>query len=199
LRFPRGAPAVLLLLDLSESLNAIAPGSKHSGLAVARTASALLARSLARIAPDFAIHGFSSNGRHDVEYCRLKDFGHAYDTRAKAALAGMRAGRSTRLGAALRHAGAVLGQRRATRKLILVVTDGEPSDVDVHDESYLVFDAKQASAANRARGITSFCVGLDPKAEPQIQRIFGAHHYLLLEKMEALPQQLSRLYLKLSA
>ena len=198
-RFRLEPPALLLLLDLSQSLNAVPRGADTTLLEVARTASALLATSLRNAAPDLAIHGFSSNGRHDVGYRRFKDFDQPFDDRARARLAGMSANLSTRLGTALRHAGQTLAARNARRKLLLVVTDGEPSDIDVHDPQYLIFDAKQATIENRRQGVSSFCVGLDAGAEQSIERIFGAGNYALLTQLEALPRRLAQLYVRLSA
>jgi nitric oxide reductase activation protein len=188
-----------LLLDLSESLNAAPTNAATPLLELAQSASALLATSLASVAGDLAIHGFSSNGRHEVGYYRFKDFDEPYDDRARARLAGMRANLSTRLGTALRHSGQALAMRHAPRKLLLVVTDGEPSDIDVHDPKYLLFDAKQATICNRRLGITSYCIGLDPNAEATVKRIFGAGNYSLLDRIESLPERLALLYPRLSA
>jgi nitric oxide reductase activation protein len=197
-RFQLEPPALLLLIDLSESLNGTPAGASTTVLELARSASGLLASTLAGVAIDLAIHGFSSNGRHDVGYYRFKDFDQPYDDGARACLAGMRANLSTRLGCALRHAGQVLGARAARRKLLLVVTDGELSDVDVHDSKYLLFDAKHATLRNRQQGVTSFCVGLDASAEASVRRVFGPGKYLLLDRLDELPQKLSQVYLRLS-
>jgi hypothetical protein len=197
-RFQRDPPALLLLLDCSESLNAIPVGVVSSVLEHARCASGLLARTLHGAAHDWAIHGFSSNGRNDVGYFRYKDFGEPYDERARSRLAGMRAGLSTRLGTALRHAGHVLNTRRARRKLLLVVSDGEPSDIDIHDSKYLLFDAKRATQTNRERGIASFCLGLDSGAESSVRCIFGNGNYVLTDRSAQLPEVLGRLYLRLA-
>ena len=198
-RFQLEPPALLLLLDLSESLNVVPPGANTTLLELAQSASALLATSLVGAVGDLAIHGFSSNGRHDVGYYRFKDFDEPYDALARARLAGMRAHLSTRLGTALRHAGQALAARSARRKLLLVVTDGEPSDIDVHDPQYLLFDAKQATFDNRRRGVTSYCVGLDAKAEERVTRIFGAAKYSLLDRLENLPERLAQVYGRLAA
>ena len=192
-------PALLLLLDLSESLNATLSRAGVTLLELARDAATLLASSLAAIASDVAIHGFSSNGRHEVGYYRFKDFDDPYDEQTLARLAGMRAHLSTRLGAALRHAGQVLLERKARRKLLLVLTDGEPSDIDVHDPKYLLLDAKQATNGNHRSGLVSFCLGLDATAERSVARIFGAGNYLLLTQLEELPRKLAAVYLRLSA
>ncbi|HEX3852399.1 MAG TPA: VWA domain-containing protein, partial [Polyangiaceae bacterium] len=191
-------PALLLLLDLSQSLNDTPAGASNALLELARDASGLLATTLSGVVRDWAIHGFSSNGRRDVGYYRFKDFDEPYDDRVRARLAGMCAQLSTRLGAALRHAGHSLQSRAASRKLLLIVTDGEPADVDVHDAKYLIFDAKHATEVNRQRGVTSFCVGLDPGSQNSVERIFGAGRYLLVDRLDGLPHRLSELFLRLA-
>lgn len=198
-RFRLEPPALLLLLDLSESLNAVLPNSRTALLELAQSAAALLATSLAKVTGELAIHGFSSNGRDDVGYYRFKDFDDPYDEHTLARLAGMRAHLSTRLGCALRHAGRALAERGARRKLLLVVTDGEPSDIDVHEPNYLLFDAKYATLGNRRLGLSSFCIGLDPNAKESVERIFGAGNFCLLEQLEKLPQRVAELYQRWSA
>ncbi len=198
-RVQQEPPVLLLLIDLSESLNRAARAHGTTLLELARNASVLLAGSLPSAAPDLAIHGFSSNGRHDVGYYRFKDFGEPYDALVHSRLAGMKASFSTRFGPALRHAGRVLHQRSARRKLLLLVTDGEPSDVDVYDPNYLVLDAKRATNQNRARGVQSFCIGLDSSAETSVTRIFGTGNWVMLEHLRRLPECLCEVYLRLSA
>lgn len=197
LRFQPEPPLLLVLLDLSQSSNAIPDGSPTSLLDLARDACLLLAASLGA-APGLAIHGFSSNGRHDVGYQRFKEFDELYGETVVARLAGMRASRSTRLGAAMRHAGSILHARSAARKILLVISDGEPSDIDVHDEQYLLWDAWHATKHNRKRGVTSFCLGLEPRAEASVQRIFGAGNYLLLRRAAHLADELGRLCCRLA-
>ena len=104
--------AVLLLLDLSQSTNDWVPSAGTTVLNLAREATALVAHAMDQLGDDFAIHGFDSNGRHDVEYYRFKDFETPYGEEAKARLAGMRGQLSTRMGTALRHAGHFLRSRR---------------------------------------------------------------------------------------
>ena len=164
----------------------------------ARCACALLASTVVGATRDFAIHGFSSNGRHDVGYFCFKDFDQPYDERARGRLAGMRAGLSTRLGTALRHAGHALRARRARRHLLLVISDGEPSDIDVHDTQYLLFDAKRATQQNRTHGITSYCLGLDSSRESSLRCIFGIGNYVQTDRLDQLPAVLGRLYLRLA-
>ncbi len=191
--------AVLLLLDLSQSTNDFVPSAGTTVLNLAREATALVADAMDKIGDRFAIHGFDSNGRHEVEYYRFKDFDDDYSEPARARLAGMTAQLSTRMGAALRHAGHFLRYRRAARKLILVVTDGEPHDIDVHDRKYLVFDAKHAVEEQTRYGVSTFCISLDKSADQYVSRIFGARNYLVLDHLRRLPEKLPLLYMRLTS
>ncbi|MCB1639021.1 MAG: nitric oxide reductase activation protein NorD, partial [Thiothrix sp.] len=136
--------AVLVLLDLSESTNEKMQGSDKTVLELTREAAALVATAIQGIGDPFAIHGFSSDGRHDVQYYRFKDFHEPFDEEARARLAGMSGQLSTRMGAAMRHAGQFLLKQPERRKLLLLVTDGEPADIDERDPQYLRLDARKA-------------------------------------------------------
>jgi hypothetical protein len=190
--------AVLVLLDLSQSTNDWVPSAGTSVLNLAREATALVAHAMDQLGDDFAIHGFDSNGRHEVEYYRFKDFDEPYGELARARLAGMRGQLSTRMGTALRHAGRFLRTRHCAHRLILLITDGEPHDIDVHDKQYLMFDAKRAVEDQRRHGVSTFCLSLDPAADQYVTRIFGARNYLVLDQLRRLPEKLPALYLRLT-
>ncbi|MBU2855872.1 MAG: VWA domain-containing protein [Acidithiobacillus ferrooxidans] len=190
--------SVLLLIDLSESTNDPVLGSDSTVLQLAREATVLLADALDKIGDPFAIHGFDSNGRHDVEYFRYKDFGAAYNDRAKARLAGMSGQLSTRMGAAIRHAGSILKRQPSNKKLLLVITDGEPADNDVRDPQYLRYDARKAVEDLTQAGIAPYCLSLDPRADQYVSRIFGAKNYVVLDHVQRLPEKLPLLYMGLT-
>jgi hypothetical protein len=189
---------LLLLLDLSESANDRISDSRSTLLELTRDASLLLAVVLERLGERFAVHGFSSNGRHEVGYTYFKNFEQPCDAIALDRIAGMSAGLSTRLGAALRHAGDTLADQPGERKLLLVLTDGQPSDIDVYDARYLAEDARIAVAELRSSGIRTFCMNLDPRGDTYAARIFGPAHYEVLEQVERLPEKLPRLVLALT-
>jgi len=191
--------AVLVLLDLSQSTNDWVPAAGTSVLTLAREATALVAHAMHDLGDSFAIHGFDSNGRHDVEYYRFKDFDEPYGEPARARLAGMRGQLSTRMGCALRHAGQFLRGRRVAHRLILLLTDGEPHDIDVHDKQYLVFDTKRAVEDQRRYGIATYCISLDPGADDYVSRIFGARNFMVLDQLRRLPEKLPALYLRLTS
>jgi len=115
-----------------------------------------------------------------------------------ARLAGLSSGLSTRLGTALRHAGRVIGQTRASRKLLIVLTDGEPSDIDVADTFDLIEDARRATMWLHNSGIDAYGVVLGPAGTPAASRIFGRGKTMVLHRVEDLPGRLSELYFRLA-
>ncbi len=186
--------AIVVLLDLSESTNEKLGDSEKPVIQLAREATALLSWAIDGVGDPFAIHGFASDGRHDVEYYRFKDFNDYYDDSVKAKLAGMQGGLSTRMGAALRHAASFLLRQPEQKKLILLVTDGEPADIDVRDPQYLRHDTKKAVEELAARGVRTFCLTLDPHADDYVSRIFGPKGYMVVDHVNRLPERLPMLY-----
>lgn len=190
--------STLLLLDLSQSTAERVRSAHRSVIEVERQAAAVLAHALSDLDDPFAVAGFASDGRHDVRYVRVKDFTRPFDRQIFANLAGLKSGLSTRLGAAMRHAGTDLARQRSHCRLLVVITDGEPSDVDADDPKYLVEDARKA-AQNLARaGINSFCIALDGQQHGYAGRIFGQRNAITIDSAERLITFLPRLYLKLS-
>lgn len=189
--------SVLLLLDLSQSLNETLPGSNQSILDTAREAVALLAWAIAQLGDACAIAGFHSNTRHEVRYHHIKGFAETWDDAVKARLAAVEAGWSTRMGAAIRHAGRLLGARRTEKRILLVLTDGEPADVDVSDPQHLIADTRKAVEELAGKGVTSFCLSLDPKADAYVGDIFG-RNWRVLDRIERLPETLPMVYLNLT-
>lgn len=189
--------SVLLLLDLSQSLNASLPGSGQSVLDTAREAVALLAWAIDQLGDACAIAGFHSNTRHEVRYHHLKGFSESWGDAVKARLAAVEAGWSTRMGAALRHGGRMLADRRSEKRLLLVLTDGEPADIDVSDPDYLLADTRKAVSELAASGVDCFCLSLDPKADAYVAKIFG-QRWRVLDRIEQLPEQLPMIYLNLT-
>jgi len=189
--------AVMLLLDLSESLNEKAGGADQTILELSQEAVSLLAWSIEKLGDPFAIAGFNSNTRHDVRYLHIKGYGEHFNDDVKARLAAMQAGYSTRMGAAMRHAAHYLGARPADKKLMLILTDGRPSDVDTHDERLLVEDARQAVKELDQQGIFTYCISLDPKADEYVGDIFG-RQFTVIDHIERLPERLPQLFMALT-
>ena len=184
--------SMLLLLDLSESVKETPPGAQASVLQLSQEATALLAEAVQALGDPFAIAGFHSNTRFEVRYTHFKGFNEAWGELPKARLAAMEAGLSTRMGAALRRAGEELEKRREEKRLLLLLTDGAPHDIDVSDPAYLREDTRKAVIELKARGIEPFCISLDPRADEYISEIFGKTGYMVIDNINRLPEKLPR-------
>jgi len=189
--------AVLLLLDLSESLNEKAAGSEQTVLELSQEAVSLLGWAIEKLGDPFAIAGFHSNTRHDVRYLHIKGFSEHWDDEVKGRLAAMDANYSTRMGAAMRHAAHYLEKQQADKKLMLILTDGEPADIDSKDGRILIEDARQAVKELDQQGIYTYCINLDPKADEYVADIFGKQ-YTIIDRVESLPERLPQLFISLT-
>lgn len=192
-RAKRQTFAVVLLLDLSQSTGDPLPNGGNI-FELERHACLTWAEVLARTGDAFAIAGFSSNGRHQVEYQCFKDLEQTWSTAIGAQLNAASPRLSTRMGAALRRAGTQLRAAKQERRLVLLLTDGEPSDIDAPDPRYLREDARYAVAELRRQSIQVFAISLDPAADTYVRRIFGEGCYLVLDRIESLPRVLPKLY-----
>ncbi|WP_455374772.1 VWA domain-containing protein [Kaarinaea lacus] len=191
--------AVVVLMDLSESTNEAMQGSDKTVLELTREAATLVSTAINGIGDPFALHGFASDGRHDVQYYRFKDFNQHFDDEVKSRLAGMQGGLSTRMGAAMRHAGQHLLKQPERRKLLLIVTDGEPADIDERDPQHLRHDTKKAVEELYSKGVLSYCLTLDPLADNYVKRIFGENNYTIIDNVDRLPEKLPTLFASLTS
>ncbi|MBI5659165.1 MAG: VWA domain-containing protein [Nitrosomonadales bacterium] len=189
--------AVSLLLDLSASLGDVPDGCTQSKLELSQEAVSLLAWAIEEMGDPFAIGGFHSNTRHEVRYFHFKGYRERWDFEVKERLAAMEAGYSTRMGAAMRHAGHYLAHQQAGKKLLLILTDGEPSDIDAPDPRHLVEDARIAVRELDQKGIYPYCISLDPKADEYVADIFG-NRYTVVDNIRRLPEQMTKLFLALT-
>ncbi|WP_040609137.1 nitric oxide reductase activation protein NorD [Pseudooceanicola batsensis] len=193
---PERSIAVHLLLDMSRS-TADRVGSQ-TVLSLERDAAAILARAMDRLGDPLAITAFASNGRDDLRTVPVKRFPDELGLLSGMALSGLTPGYSTRIGAALRLAGRSVSEVPCHRRLVLLLTDGEPSDVDVPDRDYLVADARRAVHGLSAKNIDTFCIALGSDVGDSVARIFGRTGFIRVERLESLPEKLTALYLRMS-
>ncbi|MBR0567270.1 VWA domain-containing protein [Azoarcus sp. L1K30] len=184
--------SLLLLLDLSTSANDVVDGRTVLSLEC-QAALALVAAARAN-RDRVAVHGFSSNTREQVDYWRLSEFGSAEPAALELSLASVRACHSTRIGAAIRHAAANLSTEHHGSRHLVLLSDGEASDVDVFDTNYLREDAAAAVREARRAGIHVFCLALDSQAGPALGRIFGHGNTRSVLRPSALPLALRQLH-----
>jgi hypothetical protein len=189
--------SALLLIDVSESTrDRLASG--HTVLDVERLAVSILAEAMDKLGDPFGLLAFASDGREDVKMTSIKSFEEPYNRSCRARLAGLTSGLSTRLGAALRHAGSVIGSTVSDRKLVIVLTDGEPSDIDVTEPLTLVEDARRAAVGLHTAGIDTYGVVLGLTGASAALRIFGRGRTMMVHRIEDLPNRLSELYFRLA-
>lgn len=190
--------SVVILLDLSESTNEMVADTDRTILEVTQEAAILVSHAINGIGDQFAVHGFSSDGRHDLQYVRFKQFDESFDSEVHARLAGMQGGLSTRMGGAMRHAGHYLEQQNSKQKLLLVITDGEPADIDEQDGQYLKQDAKKAVEELQSKGVHSYCLTIDQYADKYVHNIFGQNRYAIVDDVMKLPEKLPQLFANLT-
>lgn len=203
----RDSMAFSILIDASASTGRPAmPGAivadartaaRQAGtvLDAARLAALLSAEAIERTGDRCALMAFASNGRGEVEVLKLKGFDERVgDPAILARTAGLRSRWSTRLGAALRHATAALARRPERRRHLLVLTDGEPHDVDIHDARYLIDDLRMALREAARAGVQVSCLDIEPasSAPPRLARramrnAFAPGAWRAVRSFDALP------------
>lgn len=163
---------VLLLLDASESANDRIAGTYSTVLDHERKALRHLAGLLAGEATPFGVYSFQSDTRERVSIRMHKSLVDRWSPTITADIAAIRAHKSTRMGAAIRHMATAAG-RMTDRTLVIVLTDGEPSDVDAADPAYLVEDARRATHELRSQGFAVLCLKIGSVGKGACERVFG--------------------------
>src|SRR5271170_1163273 len=171
---------------------------KRRVIDVAKDALALMCDALETLGDSHAIYGFSGDGRHNVEFYIAKDFADRLTGRTWAALGAMQPRRSTRMGAAIRHAITKLRRESAGMKVLIIVSDGYPEDhdygADRTDREYGIQDTARALREAEHAGVTDFCVTIDPAGHDYLRRMCRESRYLVIDDVTALPRELSKIY-----
>ena len=189
--------ACLLLADLSMSTDAPISDT-HRIVDVIRDSLLLFSEALTATGDRFGIYGFSSLRRQNIRFHLLKDFKQRYDAAARGRILALKPGFYTRMGAALRQAAAILAEQPASRRLLLILTDGKPNDLDLYDSRYGIEDTRMAVHEARRLGLTPFCVTIDREAGSYLPYLFGPAGYCMIRKPEELPKRLPLLYAQLT-
>ncbi len=189
--------AVLILLDLSGSTGESAGTDKV--IDVERNAALILGQGLAALGDRFSIAGFSSNGREACEYITFKDFDDAYGQEVINRLGWARPRNSTRMGAALRHAGWIFSQIDSRQRLILLITDGKPMDSGYDPQSrYAQHDVRMACEENLRQSIATFAISTEANTLSDMEIMFPRRRFAILPDIRNLPDILPRLYVHMT-
>lgn len=190
--------ACLVLADLSLSTDSYI-NNETRVIDVIRDALYLFAEALAATGDRFALYGFSSRKRQHVRINWLKGFREPYSGKIRGRLAALRPGFYTRMGAAIRYATKTLQRQAASQRLLLILTDGKPNDLDKYEGRYGAEDTRRAILEARQQGIRPFCVTIDDEAAAYLPHLFGSSGFVVIRRPEELPRRLPLLYAQLTA
>lgn len=189
--------ACLVLADLSLSTDAYANDDQRV-IDVIRDSLVLFGEALSATSDRFAIHGFSSLKRDHVRFHRIKDFAGRFDDAVRGRIAAIRPGYYTRMGAAIRHATRLLEREPASRRLLLLLSDGKPHDIDHYEGRHGIEDTRKALIEAREAGLKPFCITIDREGAAYLPHLFGPGGFTVLRKPEELPMRLPMLYAQLT-
>jgi nitric oxide reductase activation protein len=185
--------AVLLLVDVSRSTaNPIARG-QATVLEVAKSALVVFSEALVVVGDQFAIAGFSGTGRYSVDYFRIKDFEMPMSETVRERISNLSPQRSTRMGAAIRHAAAMLRKISAQVHLLMILSDGFPNDLG-YKGNYAIADTRRAVMEARAKSIYVKAITVNMGNDPRLDELYGRTHHHVIGDIQDLPDRLIRLY-----
>jgi len=175
---------------------------KRKIIDIQREAMVVMAGALESLGDSYGIYGFSGYGKDCVEVYVAKEPQDGFSARTLQAIAAMKPKRSTRMGPAIRHSTHKLIQSGHAMKVLIVISDGFPQDSDYGPErgnhNYGVEDTAKALQEAKQKGIETFCVTVDRSGQDYLRRMCPDARYLVIEEMEDLPDQLSKVYTALT-
>lgn len=184
--------AVGFLIDTSRSTEAAIGDTRV--IDVAREAMSALASGIDAAGDRFGVWGFSSLRRDRVFLTRVKGFDDPMDALVHDKIASLKPGHFTRLGGAIRHVTAQMADQTAARKLLIVLTDGKPNDLDHYEGQYGIEDSHMAVREARRAGLSLHGVIIDEDGQDWFARIFGRGGFTLLPHPERLLRALPDIY-----
>ena len=143
------------------------------------------------------VAGFNSNTRNACKFLEWKSFEEEWSS-FKNKVDDINPEGYTRIGPAIRHANFILSQRSEKNKLLLIFTDGRPTDYDRYEGSYGLSDVRKAIKESDNCGVVTFAIAVDPSAKQFLPNLFGTGNYQILMNIQKLPEILTRLYVRLA-
>jgi nitric oxide reductase NorD protein len=184
--------AIALLVDASASTDGWVRGDRRI-IDVEKEALLVVGEALTALGDPYAVLAFSSEGPARVEVRAIKRFDErGGEGEVRRRIAALEPGGYTRVGTALRHATATLMRQPARHRLLLLLSDGRPNDVDQYEGRYGIEDTRVAVAEAKLQGVHCFCLTVDREAPRYASRIFG-RNYAVLSQAERLPAVLTAL------
>jgi len=188
----------LMLADISMSTDAHLDDNNRV-IDVVQDSLLLFGEALQTVGDNFAMYGFSSVRRSNVRLTMLKNFKEKYDDNVRGRIQALRPGFYTRMGAAIRQSTRVLAEQNTSQKLMLILTDGKPNDIDHYEGRFGVEDTRHAISEAVRLGIKPFCITIDQAAEDYLPYLFGNDGYTVILRPSQLPIRLPQLYHQLTS
>ncbi len=189
--------STLILADLSLSTEA-AINNDTRVIDVIRDSLLLFGEAIHTLGDSFAMYGFSSVRNKMVRFHILKNFSEHYDDTVRGRIQAVKPGFYTRLGTAIRQSTKILARQGSEHKLLLIVSDGKPNDIDRYEGRYGVEDTRKAVQEAKSEGLTPFCITVDNDANDYLPYLFGNRGYSVIHNSLKLPQVLPEIYLGLT-
>jgi hypothetical protein len=189
--------AVALLVDVSGSTGRQIEDGRRV-IDIEKESLVLFCEALDAVGDQYALYAYSGQGRAEVDFLTMKDFDERLGSATAHRLGGLGPRRQNRDGAAIRHAIAKLLAREVKTRILLLLSDGRPLDGDYKDD-YSLEDTKAALREARQQGIDPFCVTIDREADGYLRRMYGDVQYVVIDRVDALPSRLPRIYQRLTA
>jgi nitric oxide reductase NorD protein len=177
--------AVAILVDVSLSTDSWV--SNRRILDIEKEALITLASGLATCKDTFSIYTFTSRKKHHVRVTAIKHFNETFNSQVLRRIAALRPGYYTRMGAALRHTCQLLSKRPERHRLLLLLSDGKPNDLDYYEGRYGIEDTRQAILEARKAGLSVFGITIDRKAQDYFPYLFGRGGYAIVGRPDRLP------------
>ncbi|MEN8212974.1 MAG: VWA domain-containing protein [Pseudomonadota bacterium] len=189
--------ACLLLADLSLSTDAYVNDEERI-IDTIRDSLFLFSEALSATGDPFALYGFSSRHRDHVRFNLIKNFAESYNEHVRGRINAIKPGYYTRMGAAIRQASKILASQQAAQKILLILTDGKPNDLDKYEGRYGIEDTRMAILEAQQTGLQPFCVTIDTEAKDYLPYLFGSRSWVLVRDAAELPRKLPLLYARLT-
>ncbi len=190
--------AVAFLLDMSGSTGRQIGSGQRRVIDVEKEGLILLSEALAAVGDQYALYGYSGQGRSHIDLVKLKDFQESSLSRAALRIGAVIPLQQNRDGAAIRHVVHRLLQQTARTRLLVLLSDGKPLD-DGYGDEYSLEDTKMALREARQQSVHPFCITVDHTASDYLKRMYGEVGFVVIDDVNALPIRLPRIYQRLTS
>ncbi|MFQ5466200.1 MAG: nitric oxide reductase activation protein NorD [Thermodesulfobacteriota bacterium] len=184
--------SVLFLIDLSMSTDAWV--GERRVIDHEKEALVILCESLKKLQDRYSVYGFSGKTRRGCKFFRVKGFDEGYGERVRDRITGLAPYSYTRMGPAVRRATEILKGESTRARLLFILSDGKPNDVDVYEGRYGLEDTRMAVREAEREGIAPFCLTVDSGAGDYLPRLFGKGNFAVVSSVARLAARLPELY-----